>query len=152
MKNDINTLLRRQVAALVSLDVEALRQKFHELYGFEAPNRFPDNIRRRITYKLQELYLGGLSDEDAAVLDGIAAKDPLSNLQTAPAKKMSKTVGTIPARLEGENIRGDGDDRRTFLYDARNTNLCPGRSHHRRTLERQTFLRSEIMKNRKQTS
>jgi hypothetical protein len=120
MKNDINTLLRRQVAALVSLDVEALRQKFHELYGFEAPNRFPDNIRRRITYTLQELYLGGLSDEDAAVLDGIAAKDPLSNLQTAPAKKMSKTVGTRFQRVwKGKTYEVTVMTGGTFLYDGK---------------------------------
>jgi len=120
MKNDINGLLKRQVAALAAMDIEALRSKFHELYGFDAPNRFPDNLRRRITYKLQELYLGGLSDADAAVLDEIASRDPLSNLQTAPAKKMSKTVGTRFQRVwKGRTYEVTVLQGGTFLYDGK---------------------------------
>ncbi len=49
MRNDIDSLLKRQVAAIAVMDVAALRAKFEELYGFQSPNSFPDNLRRRIT-------------------------------------------------------------------------------------------------------
>jgi len=100
MKNDITSLLRRQVAALALMDLPALRAKFEELHGFPCPNNFPDNLRRRITLKLQEIYIGGLDEEDAAFLDSLAEKDPLSRLESpAPARRMSRTPGTRYQRV-----------------------------------------------------
>ena len=100
MRNDIASLLKRQVAALAAMDVAALRAKFEELYGFQSPNSFPDNLRRRITLRLQEIYIGGLDEADAALLDEIADRDPLSHLESpAPARRMSRTPGTRYQRV-----------------------------------------------------
>ena len=65
---DKKEILQRQITALENCNVAALKEKFSELFGFECGATNAKNLRNRIAYKLQEIYFGGLSDEDKALL------------------------------------------------------------------------------------
>ena len=78
---DKKEILQRQITALENCNVAALKEKCSELFGFECGATNAKNLRNRIAYKLQEIYFGGLSDEDKALLTEIANNDPASNLQ-----------------------------------------------------------------------
>ncbi|MBO5681647.1 MAG: DUF2924 domain-containing protein, partial [Lentisphaeria bacterium] len=68
---DKKEILQRQITALENCNVAALKEKFSELFGFECGATNAKNLRNRIAYKLQEIYFGGLSDEDKALLTEI---------------------------------------------------------------------------------
>ena len=75
-------ILKRQLAINETATVTDLENKFQELYGFECSQTNVRNLRKRIAYKLQEMYFGGLSVADKSRLSEIADSDPLANLQT----------------------------------------------------------------------
>ena len=58
------------------MNVAELKTRFLELYGFECGATNAKGLRNRIAYKLQEIYLGGLSEEDRNLLEKLADKDP----------------------------------------------------------------------------
>ena len=91
---DKKDILERQITALENCNVAALKEKFSELYGFECGATNAKNLRNRIAYKLQEIYFGGLSDEDKALLTEIANNDPASNLQFANVTPRPLARGT----------------------------------------------------------
>ncbi|MPM85516.1 hypothetical protein SDC9_132597 [bioreactor metagenome] len=76
-----------------------LTQKFEELYGFKPGNTTPRGIRKRISYRLQEIYLGGLSDRDIETLEAVADKDPLANLDQRGTRKVINREGTRLKRV-----------------------------------------------------
>lgn len=92
-------ILQRQIAALYGMGMEALKGKFLELYGFECGKTSPRNLRKRLAYRLQEIYYGGVAAEDMAVLEALADKDPLSNLKPVAAARLNKTKGTRYRRV-----------------------------------------------------
>ena len=94
MKIDKHSIIQRQLAAVEAMDVDALREKFLELYGFETMQTNIDNLRRRIMHRLQEIQFGGLSSEEAAMLAERADNDPLSKLDCTTKRKYSETRGT----------------------------------------------------------
>ena len=87
-------ILARQLDAIGHQNMLELTGKFEELYGFKPGNTTPRNLRKRIAYRLQEIYLGGLSDKDAETLAAIADKDPLANLNQGKAPKVINREGT----------------------------------------------------------
>jgi hypothetical protein len=96
---DARTAVGREIAALDGLNFAELKGKFKELYGFDCSQTNVRNLRRRLTYRIQEIYFGGLSSSDATYLDEIAKIDPLSNLEAIPPKKLTKTPGTRFTRV-----------------------------------------------------
>lgn len=96
---DARTAVGREIAALHGLNFAALKGKFKELYGFDCSQTNVRNLRRRLTYRIQEIYFGGLSLDDATYLDEIAKIDPLSNLEAISPKKLTKTPGTRFTRV-----------------------------------------------------
>ena len=80
MKIDRNALARRQVDALEGIGVEALRDKFSELFGFQPTILNADWLRRRCAYRLQELQFGGLSPDAEEYLDGLVRDDDLPHV------------------------------------------------------------------------
>ena len=92
--NNHEGVLVRQLAAVNDKNMSGLTEKFEELYGFKPGKTTSRNMRKRIAYRLQEIYLGGLSERDTETLNAIADKDPLANLQCAGASKMTTREGT----------------------------------------------------------
>ena len=86
-------LLRQQVDAINHKNMKDLYSKFQELYGFESGVTSPRCLRKRIIYRLQEIYFGGVEPNDMGILDEIADKDPLANLKVVGSKR-AKVCGT----------------------------------------------------------
>ena len=86
-------LLRQQVDAINHKNMKELHDKFQELYGFECGVTAPRGLRKRIIYRLQEMYFGGVEPNDMSILNDIADKDPLANLK-AVATRRAKVCGT----------------------------------------------------------
>ena len=86
-------LLRQQVDAINHKNKKELHEKFLELYGFECGVTAPRGLRKRIIYRLQEIYFGGVEPNDMSILNDIADKDPLANLK-AVATRRAKVCGT----------------------------------------------------------
>lgn len=111
-------MMRNEIARLEDATIIELKEKFFELFGFESGATNARNLRARITYKLQEIFLGGLLAEDRAYLDAIADKDPIANLKMTTRKAKAITRGTRVYRdWKGKRyevfIRDDGK----FEYD-----------------------------------
>lgn len=75
-------LLKRLLQEVQTMSVRQLKQYFEELMGFPPRTYNCDTLRRRISYKLQERYLGALSPNDCARLEELADQDQLANLGT----------------------------------------------------------------------
>lgn len=113
-------VLARQMDVIGRQNMPELTQKFEELYGFKPGNTTPRGIRKRIAYRLQEIYLGGLSDRDIETLEAVADKDPLANLDPRGTRKVINREGTRLKRVwkgvEHEVIAvGDG----TFEFNGK---------------------------------
>ena len=113
-----NTIMQKEIAALENASVAELKEKFAELFGFECGATNARNLRARLTCKLQEIFLGGLSDEDKAMLEVIADKDPAANLKSVTAAPKPLSKGTRLRRdWKGKTyevfVREDGK----FEYD-----------------------------------
>jgi len=112
------TILKKQIDAMSRKNLQELKEKFQELYGFDCGDTSARNLRKRIAYRLQELYSGGVSDTDLGILDDIADKDPISNLKVVAARKVTKLRGTKYYRVwKGDKyeVTVAGEDQ--FVYN-----------------------------------
>ncbi|MDF7806258.1 DUF2924 domain-containing protein [Pontiellaceae bacterium B12219] len=71
----------RQLAALEKMSAEQLREKWLDLYGEKAPNYRKSFLLKRLAYRVQELFHGGLSAPAKECLKEIAAKDPVATVK-----------------------------------------------------------------------
>lgn len=94
-----NEILDRQLGTLEDLNVAELKARFLELYGFECGATNAKGLRNRLAYKLQEIYLGGLPEEDRNLLEKLADDDPAANLDFKEATPRPPAKG---ARLRRE--------------------------------------------------
>lgn len=92
--NRTNESVVRQLARLQDMSVTEMKEKFFELYGFETKQKNVANLRSRITYRIQELFLGGLPPEACQELDDIANQDSMANLNRSPVRNNSYLEGT----------------------------------------------------------
>ena len=64
MQNDCKEVsVQRQLLALAQMDKEELISKWKDLFGRNPPEYGPVFMRRRLAYRIQELFYGGLSEE-----------------------------------------------------------------------------------------
>ena len=56
----------KQLAALRHMTIDELREKFSELFGIETSSFNPQQIRKRLAYRIQEVYYGGLTEPEKA--------------------------------------------------------------------------------------
>jgi hypothetical protein len=85
----------QQVAALKRMDASALRGRWVALFGRDAPAAYkPEQLVRRLAWRIQELRYGGLSDAARQRLREIADGDELSRGQRRVAKR--KGTGLAP--------------------------------------------------------
>lgn len=67
--------LLQEVTALAGMSYATLKDRWRTLYGTEPPAYKRQHMVRRLTYRIQELALGGLSDHVKAEIERIAAED-----------------------------------------------------------------------------
>ncbi len=81
--------MRKSIKDIETMDIQHLREKFHSLYGDIPHPVSTRTLKNRIIYRIQEMYIGGLSDVDKNLLT-----------QLVSTKKISipiKTGGIAPA-------------------------------------------------------
>ena len=82
MTEDRNrTSVLRQLAALQKMPLTELQEKWRDLYGTEPPNFSRTFIQKRLAYRIQELFYGGLSGKTKDKLTELAKNDPVAMLQ-----------------------------------------------------------------------
>ena len=87
-------VLREKLADIESAGASEVKEKFRELHGIECSRTNIRNLRKRIAYKLQEIYFGGISETDRAKLAAIADGDPMANLTIDGIKPRPLIKGT----------------------------------------------------------
>lgn len=114
-----NSLMERQLAALDTMTLAELNAKFNELYGFNAPRTNARNLRARLAYRIQEIYLGGVSEQDMETLRALADGDSLANLKILE-KPLAALRGTRLIRhWHGKRHEVVADGAGKFLYDGK---------------------------------
>jgi hypothetical protein len=97
MLNDRNrNSVLRQLAALQKMSLADLKEKWHDLYGSEPPNFSRAFLQKRLAYRIQELFYGGLENETQRKLLG----EPQSPAGTK--RKLAPAVGTRFLRIWGD--------------------------------------------------
>ena len=84
------------------MGVPALQTRFEELYGFPTTQKRVVTLRKRIAFRIQELYYGGLTSAEKDVLNEVASNDPLANLQRTSIRFASRIE--IDKDLEGQRV------------------------------------------------
>lgn len=74
--NNKNSVLR-QLTALQKMSLKELQDKWRDLYGSEPPLFKKSFLMKRLAYRIQELFYGGLSNEAKNKLMEAASLDPL---------------------------------------------------------------------------
>ena len=69
-----NESVRRQLLAIANMSRPELCEKWRDLYGHEPPNSSKEFLRRRLSYRVQELFYGGLDADLQVVLTSDAPK------------------------------------------------------------------------------
>lgn len=114
MSND--EIMERQIRAVEKMTMPELNEKFKELFGVPAPNTNGKCLRARLIYRLQEIYLGGISAEDFARLEKLADRDPMANLKrdlTRNLRNGAKLQRLWKGVMHEVSAVGDG----TYEYD-----------------------------------
>ena len=62
----------RQLAALNKMSPIELKEKWKDLYGTEPPGYSPQFMLKRLAYRIQELFYGGVSEHTAKQLKKVA--------------------------------------------------------------------------------
>ena len=97
------TSVLRQLAALQTMTLDQLRDKWLDLYGAKAPKYKKGFLIKRLAYRIQELYYGGLSEQVKAHLQKVAANDPVAvfNRRIPEVRKTKEIVlpGTRMIRI-----------------------------------------------------
>lgn len=73
-QNSKDESVRRQLLALANMSRPELCEKWRNLYGNEPPNSSKEFLCRRLSYRVQELFYGGLDADLQVVLTSDAPK------------------------------------------------------------------------------
>lgn len=73
-QNSKDESVRRQLLALATMSRPELCEKWRDLYGNEPPNSSKEFLCRRLSYRVQELFYGGLDADLQVVLTSDAPK------------------------------------------------------------------------------
>ena len=109
--------IKRQIDRIYRMNLAELREKFNELFGFEPGQTNIANLRRRLAYRIQEIYYGGLSEADRQLLEQIADGDPQANLRYGKSG-VSHVCGTRYQRVwKGKKYEVTALGNGKFEYD-----------------------------------
>lgn len=79
----------QQVAAIQQLSLAKLRERWKVLFGTEPPKAYkPDQLVRRLVYRVQELHYGGLSQAAQRQLAEIADRDEETRSRSGATRQM----------------------------------------------------------------
>ena len=90
---DKKIILERKLSQIDDLTGTEQKEMFFDLFGFECGLSNGKNIKKRLFNKLQEIYLGGVSESDQLILRRIAENDDRANLRQV-GKNRNMTQGT----------------------------------------------------------
>lgn len=93
MNSNDDHAVMRQLMALGGLSVEELKEKWRDLYGAEPPEFKHSFLVKRLAYRIQELYYGGL---EAAVKERIKT---LGKPESKRQQTLNSTPGTRLCRI-----------------------------------------------------
>jgi len=103
-----NNGVLRQLADLKELDIDALRDRWRDLYGSEPPAYRRDVLIRRLAYRIQELAYGGITEATRARLRAHLeeiGEDSVPNAKSPTARRGRSdgmpVVGTVLVRQWG---------------------------------------------------
>jgi hypothetical protein len=117
-----NSVLR-QMAMLRSMSLEQLRDKWLDLYGAEPPKYKKQFLIKRLAYRIQELFYGGLSEQAKAHLRQAALNDPVAtvNRRIPEDRKACETIlpGTRFVRIWKDRRYEVVAQAEGFEYDGR---------------------------------
>ena len=92
--------LIRQIAELKEMPLDALRERYREVFGEEPTIANKDHLWKRIAYRLQEIKHGGLSPEARARLEEMMPVAPEMCLRSRTRRKtragQAAAAGTAP--------------------------------------------------------
>ena len=92
-------VLMHQIESVKEKDLDELTEQFRDLHGFDCGDTSVTHLRKRIIYRLQEIFYGGICEGDMEILDSIADKDPLANLKRLEDRNKLKVPGTRLLRV-----------------------------------------------------
>ena len=72
------TSVLRQLAALQKMKLTELQEKWRDLYGSEPPNFKSTFLKKRLAYRIQELFYGGIEESVKEKIKEIAAGDSMA--------------------------------------------------------------------------
>ncbi len=72
----------RQLATLETLSMEQLHEKWRDLYGGEPPGYKRQFLIKRLAYRVQELFYGGLSEAAKTRLQQVAREDCVARVES----------------------------------------------------------------------
>lgn len=96
----------QQVTALKRMDAETLRMRWLALFGQNAPASYkPEQLVRRLAWRIQELRCGGISDAARQRLREIADGDELARGERRVSRR--KSAGLAPGTRLVRHWHGD---------------------------------------------
>ena len=90
-----NSVLR-QMALLQSMSLEQLREKWLDLYGEEPPQYKKQFLIKRLAYRIQELFYGGLSEQAKVHLQQAAKEDPVATVNRRIPEERKSNEAILP--------------------------------------------------------
>ena len=81
------------------MGLPALREKFRELYGYPTNIVHAQTLRKRLAYRVQELFYGGLSEISHKELNVIADTDPAANVKVTTKQETVLLPGSRVSRV-----------------------------------------------------
>ena len=90
-----NSVLR-QMALLQSMSLEQLREKWLDLYGEEPPQYKKQFLIKRLAYRIQELFYGGLSEQTKVHLQQASKEDPVATVNRRIPEERKSNEAILP--------------------------------------------------------
>lgn len=108
-----NNFVTRQLAELQRMTMAELKDKYTEMFGADSPQTNATHLRKKLAYRIQEMYFGGFTNDEKLILNNIAQKDSMAKLEKVNTPKGAILKGTRFSRLWHDKIyevtaTGDG--------------------------------------------
>ena len=113
----------RQLATLETMSLEQLHEQWRDLYGGEPPRSRRRFLIKRLAYRIQELFYGGLSEAAKAHWRHVAQGDPVARVESRvsgnPRSKADILPGTRFVRIWKDRRHEVLAHENGFEYDGR---------------------------------
>ena len=86
----------RQLATLETLSMEQLHEKWRDLYGGEPPGYKRQFLIKRLAYRIQALFYGGLSEAAKAHWRHVAQGDPVARVESRVSGNLQNKADILP--------------------------------------------------------